>query len=112
MQKKFHHEYDHCFNKALIQELKSYNHLLLTIRNTLECLERAVCGFSEMTDAIDLLATSLINSKVPIAWTQVSYPSFNSLPCYILNFLDRFAYFEVRFYVRDAIQNLTEYAFF
>lgn len=77
-----------------------YCSLIITIRSTLEDLEKAIKGVVVMDAALEALCSSLLIGKVPEIWAKRSYPSLKPLGSYITDFLARLRFLQVKEYLK------------
>ncbi|KAG7205246.1 hypothetical protein KM043_018326 [Ampulex compressa] len=87
--------YMESMNTVLIQEMERYNTLLQEIRRSLIQLENAVKGLIVMTPGLEVLATHILNAKIPPTWVKAcAYPSLKPLPSFVNDFLERLNFFK------------------
>ena len=73
--------YEESMNTVLIQEVIRYNKLLVTVRQTLNDLLKALKGLVVMSQALETMANSIYNNAVPDLWaSKVCKHHFNSSP--------------------------------
>ena len=60
--------YEESMNTVLIQEVIRYNRLLETVRATLNDLLKALKGLVVMSQALETMANSLFDNRVPELW--------------------------------------------
>lgn len=71
--------YEESFNTVLLQEAERYNSLLEIVQSTLQDLLKALKGLVIMSEQLEMMATSLVNNKIPVYWQSKSYSSLKSL---------------------------------
>ncbi|KAL6436551.1 hypothetical protein ACFW04_004787 [Cataglyphis niger] len=81
--------YEESFNTVLLQEAKRYNDLLEIMQTTLQNLLKALKGLIVMSEQLEMIATSLLNNKIPAYWQSRSYPSVKPLAAWFLDLKDR-----------------------
>jgi dynein heavy chain len=74
---------------VLSQEVVRFNKLLLTIKQSLETLVKAVKGLVVMSAELELVFKSLLINEVPLGWASASYLSLKSLASWIKDFNKR-----------------------
>lgn len=62
--------YEESMNTVLIQEVIRYNKLLVTVRQTLNDLLKALKGLVVMSQALETMSNSLFNNSVPELWAS------------------------------------------
>lgn len=95
--------YNESMNTVLVQEMERFNKLLSRIRSTLQNLQKAIKGIIEMSPQLESVSNSLMISRFPAAWAQVSYPSLKPLGSYISDFLERLAILKVNFLIENKV---------
>lgn len=73
----------------LLHEIHRFNHLLDVIQKTLEDLRKALKGEALLSQDLDSMFFSLLNSQVPKLWSQIAYPSLKPLASWILDLKER-----------------------
>lgn len=87
--KKYPFDYSESMNTVLVQEMERFNKLLRAMRTTLITLRKSILGIVAITPQLELLATSLLLSRIPAAWMAVSYPTLKPLGSYVNDFIQR-----------------------
>jgi dynein heavy chain len=77
--KQFPTMHSESMNTVIVQETIRYNHLLQTMRRSLEDLLRALAGDVVMTEALEAMSDSLFTNQIPKNWAAEAYPSLKSL---------------------------------
>ena len=72
----------------------SVQRLLVTMRSTLEDLQRAIKGEMVMTESLESMSTSLFNNQVPEMWVAVAYPSLMPLSAWVADLLNRHSFID------------------
>lgn len=93
-QKKFPVEYSESMNTVLVQEMERFNKLLRVMRTTLITLQNAILGIVAITPQLEMLANSLLLSRLPDAWASVSYPTLKPLGGYINDLIRRLEFLQ------------------
>lgn len=78
---------------VLSQEMERFNRLRSVLKRTLSDLQKAVKGFIVMSDDLESMYTSLLNSAVPELWKRVAYPSLRPLGSWIKDYHARISFF-------------------
>jgi dynein heavy chain len=64
-------DYNESMNTVLYQEVIKYNHLIITMINSLDALKLALAGKIVMSQDIDDMSKSLLVNRVPAIWSGV-----------------------------------------
>ncbi|XP_078448652.1 dynein axonemal heavy chain 6 [Lampetra planeri] len=64
---------------VLGQEVDRFNTLLQVIQNSLHTLKKAIAGFVVMSEEMEKIYNSFLNSQVPVLWSDNAYPSLKPL---------------------------------
>ena len=93
-QKRYPVMYNECKNTVVCQELQRFNKLLTRVRGSLQDLQKALKGLVVMNADLEALAKAMLNNQLPGLWEKVSYPSLKPLASYIVELLERLAFFQ------------------
>lgn len=85
--------YDECLNTVLLMELGKMNRLLVKVAGNLKNVQAAVKGLVVFSPELEECGTCLLANTVPASWFGVSYPCLKPMQSYILDHLDRWAFF-------------------
>jgi len=77
-----------------LQECERMNFLMFTIRSSLEDLDAGMKGSLNMTENMEMLATSMFINQVPALWEKYAYPSKKDLLTWYDDILERIAQLE------------------
>jgi dynein heavy chain len=86
--------YDECLNTVLLMELGKMNRLLIKLNGTLKNVQLAVKGFVVFSPELEEVGNCLLANKIPSSWMGVSYPCLKPMQSYILDHLERWAFFK------------------
>merc|ERR1719161_737353 len=86
--------YDECLNTVLLMELGKMNRLLNKLNGTLKNVQLAVKGLVVFSPELEDVGNCLLANKVPSSWMGVSYPCLKPMQSYILDHLERWAFFK------------------
>lgn len=75
-------------------EMKYYNEILKTIRNDIQNAVDFFKGKTPLTENIEELSVSIKKNKVPTIWTNKLNNSFTNLTKFLLDFEEKFNFFE------------------
>mmetsp|Transcript_30720 Transcript_30720/g.59916 ORF Transcript_30720/g.59916 Transcript_30720/m.59916 type:complete len:4305 (+) Transcript_30720:116-13030(+) len=92
-QKKYPVVYENSMNTVLCQELGRFNKLLKVVKTSLVDIQRAIKGEVVMSEALELLADSFFNGKVPTMWSKAAYPSLKPLSGWVTDLIQRLQMF-------------------
>lgn len=76
-------DYHNSVNVILIAELKFYNHLVTTVRSSLQRLCQAMSGVDILTSELESVAHALYHNTLPAAWRRDFYLTRKSLSAYV-----------------------------
>ncbi|XP_060586003.1 dynein axonemal heavy chain 6-like [Ruditapes philippinarum] len=79
---------------VLTQEVERFNKLLKVIKNSLENLQKAIKGYVVMSEQLDAVYNSFINSHVPTMWANAAYPSLKPLGSWVQDLVYRCAFID------------------
>eukprot|EP01084_Bolivina_argentea_P313550 542985_1 len=79
---------------VLLQELERWNKLVAKMRQTLQDLERALCGEIGMSHELDSLANDLFNGFLPNLWRKYAPDTQKKLGSWMNHFEERYAQYE------------------
>ena len=74
---------------VLLQEIDRFNKLLKTINSSMINLQKAIKGLIVMSQELENMFYSMLNSQVPQNWVKVAYPSLKSLSSWFLDLVKR-----------------------
>ena len=78
-----------CHTTVLMQEIERYNKLLHLMRGSFLALERAINGYSLMSNQLDQMYLAMLRNLVPPNWQKVSYESLMPLGSWFRDMLKR-----------------------
>lgn len=81
-------------NTVLVQELGRFNKLMTVLKSSLVDVQRAIKGEVVMSEALEKMANSFFDGKVPQMWHKVSYPSLKPLAGWVADLLARLQMFQ------------------
>jgi len=93
-QRRYPVMYTECKNTVICQELQKFNKLLDRVRGSLQNLQKAVKGLVVMDANLEGLSRAMLDNKLPVLWSKVSYPSLKPLSSYVAELLERLAFFQ------------------
>ncbi|KAH3860157.1 hypothetical protein DPMN_023048 [Dreissena polymorpha] len=79
---------------VLTQEVERFNKLLHVIKNSLKNLQKAIKGYVVMSEQLDAVYNSFLNSQVPIMWADAAYPSLKPLGSWVQDLVYRCAFID------------------
>ncbi|XP_078532463.1 dynein axonemal heavy chain 6-like [Lissotriton helveticus] len=68
---------------VLGQEVDRFNNLLQVLKISLETLNKAIAGFVVMSEEMEQIYNSFLNSQVPELWATAAYPSLKPLGSWV-----------------------------
>ena len=74
---------------VLSQEIDRYNGLLKVVKSSMRTIQKAIKGFVVMSEQLERVYTSFINSQVPEMWEKAAYPSMKPLGSWIQDLVYR-----------------------
>jgi dynein heavy chain len=77
---------------VLFQEIERFNKLTALLKRTLNDLIQAIQGEILMSEDLDSMYSSLMNSQVPAIWHKISYPSLKPLGSWMRDLNRRVAF--------------------
>ncbi|XP_048578532.1 dynein axonemal heavy chain 1-like isoform X2 [Nematostella vectensis] len=89
LMEKYPVRYEESMNTVLVQEVIRYNKLLVTVRQTLNDLLKALKGLVVMSQALETMSNSLFDNSVPDLWAGKAYPSLKPLASWVLDLVAR-----------------------
>jgi len=91
--KKYPVVYANSMNTVLVQELGRFNKLMVTVRRSLVDIQRAIKGEVVMSEALEKMAASFFDGRVPEMWIKIAYPSLKPLAGWVADLLKRLQMF-------------------
>lgn len=85
----------HCLATVLLQEIERFNKLLLTMKNSLVSLSRAIQGLEIMSEELDKMYGAFLKNRVPPNWVAVAYPSLKPLAAWIVDLVKRVEFMRI-----------------
>jgi len=92
--KKYPVKYEESMNTVLQQEILRFNKLVVTVRKSLENLNKAIEGFVVMSAELDEVFNKMFDNLVPDMWHKVAYPSRKPLGSWINDLIERLAFIQ------------------
>ncbi len=74
---------------VLLQEMERFNRLTSVIGTSLEQLQKAIKGEIVMSQDLDGMYLSFLNTRVPELWARVAYPSLKPLFSWFVDLVKR-----------------------
>ncbi|XP_069092738.1 dynein axonemal heavy chain 6 isoform X2 [Pleurodeles waltl] len=68
---------------VLGQEVDRFNNLLKVLKMSLDTLNKAIAGFVVMSEEMERIYNSFLNSQVPALWSSAAYPSLKQLGSWV-----------------------------
>lgn len=92
--KKYPVVYSNSMNTVLVQELGRFNKLMSVVKASLIEVQRAIKGEVVMSEALEKMANSFFDGRVPQMWHKVGYPSLKPLAGWTADLLQRLKMFQ------------------
>lgn len=86
--------YEESLNTVLVQEVIRFTKLLNAIKASLQDLLKALKGLVVMSDALEMMSTSLFSNQVPVLWAAKAYPSLKPLGSWVTDLQARVKFLE------------------
>ncbi|KAE8631104.1 hypothetical protein XENTR_v10001083 [Xenopus tropicalis] len=79
---------------VLGQEVDRFNKLLKVLKNSLETLNKAIAGLVVMSEEMEKIYKSFLNSQVPTLWSDAAYPSLKPLGSWVKDLVMRISFID------------------
>jgi len=86
--------YEESMNTVLIQELEKFNRLTNIVQTSLREIQRAIKGEVIMSMELEKMGVSMVSGKVPVLWSNASYPSLMPLGSWVNDLIERLKFFQ------------------
>jgi len=77
------------YQNVFMQEIEYMNMLMEAMVNSLEEISQGLQGLLTISEAMEQIIDSLALNRVPVAWTNLAYPSKRGLASWLVNLMKR-----------------------